>query len=83
MVKALKNREEHRVLLHNASWGTYERLLAEREEPVLRASSTIGGVEILSPSAEHDRISRIFATLVELLAEEANIDVDNAESTTF
>lgn len=37
----------------------------------------------MSPSAEHDRISRILATLVELLAEEVNIDVDNAGSTTF
>lgn len=84
MAEALKNREEHRVLLHNASWGTYERLIAEREE---RRSPRFfynrGVLEILSPSAEHDRISRILATLVELLAEEVNIDVDNAGSTTF
>ncbi len=32
MAEALKNREEHRILLRNASWETYERLLAEREE---------------------------------------------------
>ncbi len=84
MAEALKNREEHRIVLPNASWGTYERLLAEREE---RRSPCLfydrGLLEIVSPSAEHDRISRVFAALVELLAEEADTDVENAGSTTF
>ena len=84
MAEALRNREEQRVLLPNASWETYERLLAEREE---RRSPRFfydrGVLEILSPSAEHDMTSRIIAALVELLAEEADIDIENAGSTTF
>ncbi len=84
MAEALKNRQEQRVLLPNASWETYERLLAEREE---RRSPRFfydrGVLEILSPSAEHDGISRVIAALVELLAEEADKDVFNAGSTTF
>lgn len=84
MAEALKNREEQRILLPNASWETYERLLAEREE---RRSPRFfydrGVLEILSPSAEHDMISRTVATLVELLAEEADTDVENVGSTTF
>jgi Uma2 family endonuclease len=84
VAEALKGREEHRILLPNASWGTYERLLAEREE---RRSPRFfydrGVLEIVSPSAEHDRISRVVAVLVELLAEEADTDVENAGSTTF
>ena len=84
MAGALKNREEHRILLPNASWETYERLLAEREE---RRSPRFfydrGVLEILSPSTEHDGVSRIVAALVELLAEEADADVFNAGSTTF
>jgi hypothetical protein len=32
VAEALKNLEEHRILLPNASWETYERLLAECEE---------------------------------------------------
>jgi hypothetical protein len=32
VAEALKNREEHRILLPNASWETYEQLLAEREK---------------------------------------------------
>ena len=84
MAEALKSREEHRVLLYNMGWETYERLLAEREE---RRSPRFfydrGVLEILSPSAEHDMTSRIVAALVELLAEEADTDIENAGSTTF
>jgi Uma2 family endonuclease len=84
VAETLKNREEHRILLPNASWGTYERLLAEREE---RRSPRFfydrGVLEIVSPSAEHDGVSRVIAALIELLAEEADADVFNAGSTTF
>jgi Uma2 family endonuclease len=84
VAEALKNREEHRILLPNASWGTYERLLAEREE---RRSPRFfydrGVLEIVSPSTEHDGVSRVIAALIELLAEEADADVFNAGSTTF
>jgi Uma2 family endonuclease len=84
VTEALKKREEHRILLPNASWETYERLLAEREERrTPRFFYDRGVLEILSPSAEHDMTSRIIATLVELLAEEADTDVENAGSTTF
>jgi hypothetical protein len=40
-------------------------------------------LEILSPSTEHDGMSRVTAALVELLAEEADVDLFNAGSTTF
>ncbi len=84
MAETLKNREERRILLPNASWGTYERLLAEREERRYpRFFYDRGVLEILSPSTEHDGVSRVIAALVELLAEEADADVFNAGSTTF
>ena len=83
-VEALNSPREQRVLLANASWQTYERLVAEREE---RRSPRFfydrGVLEIVSPSAEHDVTSRIFAVLVELLAEEADTDIENAGSTTY
>ena len=72
------------MLLRNVSWETYERLLEEREE---RRSPRFfydrGVLEIVSPSARHDRISRIVAWLVEELAAEASLDVDNVGSATF
>ncbi len=59
-------------------------MLAEREE---RRSPRFfyerGALEILSPSAEHDMTSRIVATLIELLAEKADTDVESSGSTTF
>lgn len=84
MTETLKNRAEHRVLLPNTSWGTYERLLAEREErrsPRFFYDRAV--LEISSPSTGHDGVSRIIAALVELLAEEADADMFNAGSTTF
>ncbi len=84
MAEALKYQEEGRIILPNASWGTYERLLEEREERRYpRFFYDRGVLEILSPSAEHDRTSRLIAVLVELLAEEADADIENVGSTTF
>jgi Uma2 family endonuclease len=84
VAEALKNQEERRVLLPNASWGTYERLLVEREERRYpRFFYDRGVLEILSPSTEHDGVSRVIAALVELLTEEADTDTCNAGSTTF
>jgi Uma2 family endonuclease len=83
-VETVKSPAEGRVILRNVSWETYERLLAEREESrVPRFFYDRGLLEIVSPSSEHDRISRIVALLVELLAAEVALDVDSAGSTTF
>ena len=83
-MEVVKGPPEQRVLLRNVSWETYERLLEEREE---RRSPRFfydrGVLEIVSPSARHDRISRIVAWLVEELAAEASLDVDNVGSATF
>ncbi len=84
MVEALRSSAEQRVLLRNVGWGTYERLISEREERrVPRFYYDRGVMEILSPSRTHERVSRIIALLVEVLAEEMGLDVDSAGSTTF
>ncbi len=72
------------VILHGISWETYERLLAEHEE----SSSTHftydrGGLEIMVLSAKHEAAKHALALLVEILAEELNIDVYGLGSTTF
>jgi Uma2 family endonuclease len=83
-VEAVKSPAEQRMLLRNASWGTYERLIAEREERrAPRFFYDRGVLELMSPSSEHDVISRTIALLVELLAEEAGVDAQNVGSTTF
>jgi Uma2 family endonuclease len=84
LVETVKRPAEGRVLLRNASWETYERLMAEREErPVPRFFYDRGVLEILSPSKKHEEISRVIALLIEVLSAELGIDVLAAGSTTF
>jgi len=84
VVETLRRSVEGRLLLHNVGWSTYELLMAEREERrVPRLYYDRGVLEISSPSRKHERVSRIIALLVELLAEEMGFDVDSAGSTTF
>ena len=83
-MQTAKGSAERKVLLHNVSWGTYQRLMDEREEcGVPRFFYDRGEMEIMSPSAEHDRVSRMIALLIELVAAEMSLDVDSVGSTTF
>ncbi len=83
-MEAVKSLPEQRVLLRNVSWETYERLVAEREERrVPRLFYDRGVLEIVSPSAAHEAVSRVVADLVGELALEFGIDVFGTGSTTF
>ena len=83
-MQAVKSPAEQRMLLENVSWETYERLIAEREERRKpRFFYDRGVLELMSPSGEHDVSSRLIALLVDMVAEESGIDVENAGSTTF
>lgn len=75
---------EQRVVLRHVSWETYERLLAERlDSSSPRFTFDQGWLEIMSPSSEHEELSYIITSLVNVLAEELNIDVRGFGSTTF
>ena len=75
---------EQIVELHNVSWETYERLLADHlDSSSPRFTYDRGTLEIMSPSPEHERINRSIAMFVEVLAEEMNLDLDDLGSTTF
>lgn len=83
-METVESPAEGRVLLHYVGWETYERLIDEREErSVPRFFYDQGELEILSPSFEHDRISRVVALLAELVAAEIGLDLESAGSTTF
>ncbi len=83
-MQAVKSPAEQRMLLRNVSWGTYERLITEGEERRKpRFFYDRGVLELMSPSGEHDVSSRLIALLVDMVAEESGIDVENAGSTTF
>ena len=83
-METIKSPAEQKVILHNVSWGTYERLMDERgESRVPRFAFDRGKLEIMSPQAEHESISYATALLIEVLAEEMDVDVYGLGSTTF
>jgi Uma2 family endonuclease len=75
---------EQKVILKGVSWETYERLLAEQEgESGTRFAYDSGILEILVPSARHEKPNRILASLVEVLAEEMALNIECLGSTTL
>ena len=83
-METVKSPAEHRVILHNTSWETYERLMKERgESRVPRFAYDRGELEIMSPSTEHESIAYYIGLLVAVFAEEAGVDLYGAGSTTF
>lgn len=78
------NPPERRVILDGVSWGTYERLLAERAEGGgTRFAYDEGALEIMTASFRHEKLKRTIDLLVELIANEMRIPVQGAGSTTF
>jgi Uma2 family endonuclease len=72
------------VVLPNVSWETYERLLAEHQDPAgIRFSYDNGMLEIKVLSLRHENPNRKLAWLIEVLAEEMEVDIEPAGSTTF
>ena len=75
---------EQRVVLHNVSWETYERLLAEHIDcSSPRFTFDHGELEIVTLSAEHERYSRRIADLIGALADEMDVEVEELGSTTY
>lgn len=75
---------ERLVILDNVSWETYERLIAEHGERCgTRFTYDEGVLQIMVVSSRHERPNRTLATLIEVLAEEWNIDIQNLGSMTF
>jgi Uma2 family endonuclease len=83
-METVKSPAEHRVILHNTSWETYERLMEERgESRVPRFAYDRGEMEIMSPSTEHESIAYYVGLLVAVFAEETGVDLYGVGSTTF
>src|SRR3989442_9665178 len=73
-----------RVILDNITWETYQRLMDERgERNQPRYAYDRGTLEIMVTSYEHENLTHDLATLVEVIAEEMELDIVGAGSTTF
>lgn len=75
---------EQRTVLHNISWETFEALLAETgEDRGSRFAYEDGTLEIMTPLFEHENPKSNFGNFIVALAEELEIEVRSAGSTTL
>jgi Uma2 family endonuclease len=73
-----------RILMHGVSWGAYEQLLADfAESHAAHFAYDQGTLEIMVLSAEHERFADMLFLLINVIAEESDIDVGSYGSTTF
>ena len=75
---------DQRVILHGVSWDEYDKLcelFAERSG--VRMTYLQGALEIMVPSAEHERSKTLIARLIEAYADFFGIDLNGFGSTTY
>ncbi len=83
-VLAPTKQAEQKVILHDVSWETYERLLADFvDSHAAHFAYDNGTMEIMVLSFEHERLTHTLTMLVELLADALEIDTEGTGSTTF
>lgn len=75
---------EQRTLLRNISWQTFESLLSDLgEHRSSRLTYNRGTLEIMTPLYEHEKPKEVLTALIGIIAEELNIEIARAGSTTF
>lgn len=75
---------EQRTVLHNISWETFETLLKETgEDRGSRFAYDGSTLEIMTPLFEHENHKCNFGNFIIALAEELNIEIKSAGSTTL
>lgn len=75
---------EHRIVLRNIRWDTYMDLVkANEDSPAPRMTYASGVLEFVVPSADHEETAASIDALVQVIAEEWEIDYRNLRSTTF
>jgi Uma2 family endonuclease len=75
---------EQRTVLHNISWQTFEALLQDTgENRVSRFAYDGGTLEIMTPLFEHENPKSNFGNFIVALAEELDIEIKSAGSTTL
>lgn len=74
---------ERRFLLHDVPWWTYIALRDALEHTGVRMTYLQGELELMSPSDLHEESKSILGRLVEVWAEEWDIDLRAFGSTTF
>jgi Uma2 family endonuclease len=76
-------RGERRILLSGISWDLYEQLRENEDNWHVRMAYDRGRLELMSPSPDHERITKLIAQLVEAFTEEMGIPRCSLRSTTW
>lgn len=81
---ALRSEQGQSLTLRGVSWVTYENLLADlHDSHAAHLAYDRGVLEIRMPSFKHETVTRTLDILVAVVAEEMQMDLVNAGSTTF
>ena len=76
-------RGESRFLLHDVPWWTYVALRDAQADTAIRMTYLRGALELMSPSELHEESKKIIARLVEVWAEELDVDLRGFGSATL
>ncbi len=74
---------EHRIVLRDVAWSTFEALLAETDHRGTRFTYDHGYLEIVSPSDLHEWLKRLLGRMVETMTVELDIPIRSGGSTTL
>ena len=83
MTATLTQTPQAGFLLKNISWQTYESLVNElAEQPGIRLTYDRGNLEIMTPSAPHEKYKKILGRFVESVSDELNVEICSLGSLT-
>lgn len=72
---ATRARRPSRFVFDRIGWADYTRMLRICDRQGLRTTYIAGRLEVMSPSFEHEFLSRILARMVEVCVEETGVDI--------
>ncbi|HQU42431.1 MAG TPA: Uma2 family endonuclease [Pirellulales bacterium] len=76
-------RGERRILLSGISWDLYEQLRESEDNWYIHMAYDRGRLELMSPSPDHERVTKLIAQLIEAFTEEMGIPRRSLRSTTW
>ena len=82
-VEKILLRGEHRIMLSGISWELYEQLRENEENWHVRMAYDNGRLELMSPSPDHEAVTKLVAQMVEALTAELSIPRRSLRSTTW
>jgi Uma2 family endonuclease len=82
-VEKVRLRGERRIVLTGISWDLYEQLRQNEENWHVRMAYDNGRLELMSPSPDHESVTKLVARMIEALTAELGIPLRSLRSTTW